>query len=367
MNYAPSPYGVANGGNNTPILYKSTDGGETWSAVSTSPNISGARIAVEPGSGAVLAAGEKGLWRSTDGGKSFTCVMEGLVTSVTTCLTKPGTAWATKLDGLYRSTDGGATFVNLNASGYPTGEKAYPAQVTVSPADPNTVYVATDYQTWAYALGKATNFAGDCSYYYSHDGGATFEKAYIDRSNTFYNHVNHQAYIAAHPTDKNRVLALGGDVIIHSTDGGENYSEVGSGYNGGCWTGMGINLNDSNLIMLSNQDYTGAFSADGGKTWKSLLNIGNKLTLYSYGCYPVSASVLLIVARDDNNLYKKGAGKYVLMRSEDGGKTWAFITRTTENNVANEGPYGSSFLRVSPTTRELYTIGSCRGLWKTKP
>ena len=136
--------------------------------------------------------------------------------------------------------------------------------------------------------------------------------AYIDRSGTFYNHVNHQAYIAAHPTDKNRVLALGGDVIIRSTDGGANYNEVGAGYNGGCWTGMGINLNDPNLIMLSNQDYTGAFSTDGGKTW-------------------------------------------------------AMITRTTENNVANEGPYGTSFLRVSPTTRELFTIGSCRGLWKTKP
>ena len=276
--------------------------------------------------------------------------MEGLVTSVTTCLTKPGYAWATTVDGLYRSTDGGATFVNLNSNGYPAGEKAYPAQVTVSPADPDTIFVATDYQTWAYALGKATKFAGDCSYYYSHDGGATW---------TAMSDCDRVCTAAKNGT----VYGFKGYKIVKSADAGLTWEAICTISNGGL-VDMAYCEADGSLWTVGT---TGIVTRIVNGELSASLPFGNcdvligSVEAKSIACDPVSGAVYVA------GIFRTETEKGGILRSTDCGKTWALITRTTENNVANEGPYGTSFLRVNPNTRELFTIGSCRGLWKTKP
>ena len=96
MAYENSSYtGYTGDAEVTPALFKSTDGGETWETVNTSADIGGAQLAVDPKDGTLLAAGANGLFRSTDGGKTFTKVLSELTTCVTTCMTKPGSAWAT--------------------------------------------------------------------------------------------------------------------------------------------------------------------------------------------------------------------------------------------------------------------------------
>lgn len=323
MAYENSSYtGYTGDAEVTPALFKSTDGGETWETVNTSADIGGAQLAVDPKDGTLLAAGANGLFRSTDGGKTFTKVLSERTTCVTTCMTKPGSAWATCPDGVYYSSNSGASFHKISQSGYPKAE-SYPSHISVSPADPSFMMLATDQQTWKFATGQAKNFSGDCDYYFSHDGGKTWTKSVTSRENSFYAKVNHQSHIALHPTDKNQVLALGGDVILRSFDGGKTFVEAAAGYNGGCWTSFSINVNHPELMALSNQDYSGAYTTDGGKTWISVFRTANRLTRYTYGCYPVDKDTVLFVARDDNNQYKLGSGKYVIVRSTDGGVTFA--------------------------------------------
>ncbi len=318
----PSYTGYTGDAEVSPALFKSTDGGETWETVNTSADIGGAQLAVDPKDGTLLAAGANGLFRSTDGGKTFAKVLSQVTTSVTTCMTKPGSAWATCPDGVYYSSNSGASFSKISETGYPKADW-YPSQITVSPADPSFLMLGTDQQTWNFATGKSTGFSGNCEYYASHDGGKTWTKALISRANSFYTMVNHQAHIALHPTDKNQALALGGDVILRSFDGGKTFVEAAAGYNGACWTSFSINVNHPELMALSNQDYSGAYTTDGGKTWNSVFNVSNRLVRYTYGCYPVDKNTVLFVARDDNNQYKLGAGKYVIVRTTDGGKTFA--------------------------------------------
>lgn len=306
-------------GDQTPTLMRSDDGGMTWKTVNTSSYTGGAQVAVDPQSGTVYLAGKEGTFRSTDRGKTFTKVLSAYSVSVATVMTKPNAVWVGTQEGLYASTDGGKTFARIDRSQFPTGN--YP-QIAVSPADPHYMIVADD----VHPGGNQYS----CVYWYSHDGGVTWTKSDMNRTAMFYSHCTHQGGIALHPTDKNRSIVLVGGQLRTSTDGGKSYTISVQGYAGGCWINFAFNVNHPDWIAISNQDHTGAFSLDGGKTWTSLNIPSTRLTEFTYGGYVVSEKILLFVPRDDTNQYRQGKGAYVIMRSTDGGKTFSPVGTVTK-------------------------------------
>ncbi len=334
LKYEVSSYtGYMGGAENSPALFKSTDGGKTWKTVNTSADIGGAQIATDAKSGALFAAGEKGLFKSTDGGKTFKKVISQLTVSVSTVISKPGHVWATCQDGLYYSTNGGDSFSKINSTNYPTD--LYPV-VAVSPADPNYMIVCADQKTWLFDWGKT------CKYYYSHDGGKTFTPCENDNSLAFYRKSIVQAGISMHPTDKNKSFIMVGSGPMFSTNGGKTYVPQSQGYAGSCWTSISFNVNDPNLMVLSNQDNTGAFTTDGGKTWKSAYSAANRLTEFTYGCYILDKNTIFFVTRDDTGLYKQGSGAYVMMRSTDGGQTYKSCGIAFKGNTYMTGVIGNN-------------------------
>ncbi|MEO8430976.1 MAG: glycosyl hydrolase [Acidobacteriota bacterium] len=218
-------------------VYKSTDGGETWKnmGLKTSEHIS--KILVDPrDSNVVFVAaqgplwgpgGERGLYKSKDGGKTWTAsltVSENTgVTDVAIDPRDPDTMYAsayqrrrhvfTLIDGgpesaIYKSVDGGGHWTKIT-SGLPKEEMGR-IGLAVSPAAPDTVY----------AVIEAANKAG--GFYRSTNRGETWERRgdYVPGGPQYYNE------IFADPSQKDRVYSM--DVWIQVTDdGGKTFHKLG--------------------------------------------------------------------------------------------------------------------------------------------
>ncbi|PQJ26865.1 hypothetical protein BSZ35_18215 [Salinibacter sp. 10B] len=142
-------------------IYKSTDGGQTWSPLSNTTSEETDfdsvfdyvyRVRVDPSNTTndeIYAATYGGIQRSTDGGSSWTTVLSGLSgdqTSITDlAVTTSGVVYATMSSdgdtrGLYRSTDG-TNWTEITPSGWPSGQDTYfRTVVDINPSDESEVW-----------------------------------------------------------------------------------------------------------------------------------------------------------------------------------------------------------------------------------
>ncbi len=130
-------------------FYRTTDGGASWTEVGGSTiTRTVIAVAIHPTNPNIVLAGtsEGGLYRSTDGGNSWTLVSTGLKDdtffSVAFAPGNPSIAYAGGYNWIYRSTDGGMTWSNADTS-FPT---YYVEGLAIHPTQPDTVLVgANDY------------------------------------------------------------------------------------------------------------------------------------------------------------------------------------------------------------------------------
>lgn len=172
-------------------VYRSDDGGRSWRnmGLKTSEHIG--RIAIDPrDSNIVFVAaqgplwapgGERGLYKTTDGGRTWKAVIPGTentgATDVVIDPSNPDVMYAatwqrrrhfyTLINGgpesaIYKSTDGGNTWTRLR-SGLPPGDLGR-IGLSVSPADTNVVYATVE------ASGNLSGI------FRSNDRGATWER-----------------------------------------------------------------------------------------------------------------------------------------------------------------------------------------------
>jgi len=127
-------------------LMKSTDGGMTWSSPGTGLPQGIYSLAFDPRSSSTLyAATPTGVFKSTDGGGSWLAASAGLppgaVRAVVIDSGAPQTMYAgIQGVGVFRSTDGAASWSALSA-GLP--RRAFTGLVAIAPSDPSILYAAT--------------------------------------------------------------------------------------------------------------------------------------------------------------------------------------------------------------------------------
>jgi len=218
-------------------VYKSTDGGNSWKNVGLKASEHIAKILVDPRDGNVVyaaaqgplwaAGGDRGLYKTTDGGKVWKQVLAaGEYTGVTDVVMDPRNpdvlfaatyqrfrrVW-TLIDGgpesaLWKSTDAGATWEKLE-NGLPKEEMGR-IGLAISPVDPDVVY----------AIIEAANKAG--GFFRSADGGGSFEKMSDEVSGS----PQYYQEIVADPKDVDRVYSM--DTWMQVTDdGGKTFRKVG--------------------------------------------------------------------------------------------------------------------------------------------
>jgi len=148
-------------------VFRTKDGGKSWQKVLFVDDKTGAAdIAMDPANAQVLYATTwqvlrtpwnitstgpgGGLYKSTDGGDTWTKLTSGLPAAnlgkigVTVSPVNPQRVWATveadDKGGIYRSDDGGRTWQLLNDSFNMTARQSYYGHIFADPADANTVY-----------------------------------------------------------------------------------------------------------------------------------------------------------------------------------------------------------------------------------
>jgi photosystem II stability/assembly factor-like uncharacterized protein len=268
-------------------VYKSTDGGRTWSHLGLRDGQQIASMAVDPNDPnrlfvAVLGHPygpneERGLYRSLDGGASFQRVLfENQNVGAFDVVLDPhdskivyATLWAARQapweiggsfempgSGIFKSSDGGTTWTQLH-DGLPAGLGR--AEVAVAPGNSQIVY------TYADVASKGSD-AG--ALYRSGDAGAHFTK--VNDSDEIAQRGDDLVSLAVDPRDADSIY-LTNTSTYRSTDGGRNFTAIKGAPGGDDYHTVWINPRDPNIIALAS-DQGATISVNGGATWSSWYN-----------------------------------------------------------------------------------------------
>ena len=248
-------------------LYKTEDGGNTWNMISNT--LYDGIVKVNPLTGVVYVAKEDGLYISKDKGRTFDKINSEYIIGLDIVKTE-------NVVKIYYTTDSGVfyrknddeSFIQIQSNNFPSMQDRHPQNIKISPVDNNNMimYVGEDLMK-----NGVYNIKGDI--YYTSDGGVNWTKSkYSAKYNFMRNNLSTMERVPNFVwsvKDKNRVWDFQNDWISSSYNGGKEFRWDANGLNamlvGGKWH---FNLYDSNIIYLSSQDYNGAVTLDGGKTWK---------------------------------------------------------------------------------------------------
>lgn len=292
-----------------PAMYKSTDGGATWTQLPDSAAVAGGIVKVHPAArGVVYVANRAGLWRSDDAAASFTLIREGHTTGLDVSAARPESVWITTPDAALRSDDRGQTWHDLNAG--PLQREGYLLRhIKVSPVDPARAVLLRD---------DADGY--DEAWFVTHDGGRNWRQSTIDSTLAFLPCNERWSHAAWHPRDRDVLINNGGDWPTRSTDGGLTYHWSAPGVNA-VLVGSSFNFNPHHpqTLFVGSQDYNGAVTHDAGFTWTYTNVSGLHWGGYTYGGVAISPTTLVVA--------KSGSwsGSRQLTVSHDGGATWADV------------------------------------------
>ncbi len=287
-------------------VYKSTDGGKTFALMGLPQSKHINRIVIHPtNNDVVLVAatgplfgpgGERGVYKTTDGGKSWKLVLKGdddtgandLVMSSTDpnilfasmyqrrrtacCMNGGGPGSA-----LWKSTDSGDTWTKVTGTGFPTGPLGRIA-VDVFRQSPNIVYATVEgpAPTAQRAAAATENMnpapaargvvAGVSGVYKSTDGGATWTKQSNTNARPMY-----FSQLRIDPVNPERIY-MGGVGLHLSVDGGRTFETDAALVTHDDVHGIWIDPKNPDHVIIGN-DGGLATSYDMSRTWQFIENV----------------------------------------------------------------------------------------------
>ena len=265
-------------------LWKSTNGGSSWSEIQSS--FADGIVKVNPASGAVYVATANGFYVSTNGGSSFTQVVSGPVLGLDVIATQPNNVYINEAKGVYVSTNSGQGFTAMGNSGLPTGASPGLRNLKVSPVNPNNMLIDEDMGTYT-----------SQNYFYSSNGGSSWSACALNSTQSFIPLNTREWLFVWSPVNANQAWACGGDFISQTTNGGANFSWSSNGYNDFTCTGLfNFNPQNPNLLLVTSQDYNSAFTAavtNNAVPWQYLGVSGQGWGGFTYGGYALSSTVMV--------------------------------------------------------------------------
>jgi photosystem II stability/assembly factor-like uncharacterized protein len=279
-------------------IFKSTDGGESWTAKGLEATQVIARIVVHPTNPDIVyvaALGhvwgsnpERGLYRTKDGGESWELIKfisdKAGFSDIAMHPTDPDILFAASWErvrgpyflnsggpgsGLWRSDDGGDSWTEIQGNGFPTAEKGR-IGIAISASSTNVMYALVEAR-------EESDGTGGTGLYRSEDGGWNWEKMNDVDSRPFY-----YSQVRVDPSDPDRVY-FSSTPVQFSDDGGKTYGTTTNQVHVDQHA-MWIDPNDPDRIIVGN-DGGVAISYDRGGNWSYL----NHMTMGQF--YDVSLNM----------------------------------------------------------------------------
>ena len=378
-------------------VYKSVDGGDNWTNVGLKDSERISKILVDPSNTNTVYvcvpgklwsdSDDRGVYKTTDGGKSWTKILKGANASTGCSMmsmdkSSPSTIYAGMWDfrrkgwtfrsggdgsdapsasGLFKSTDGGATWSELDAksaSGLPAKPWGRVA-VTVAPSKPNVVYAFIEAVPPANAL------------YRSDDGGKTW--SIRDRSQYMIWRPFYFANLIVDPKDENTLYKPDLTLVV-SKDGGKSFSGAGGGAHGD-FHDVWIDPKNSDHL-ISGDDGGVWYSYDGANRWWKAENL--PVSQFYHVSLDMDQPYHVYGGLQDNSSwvgdssYPGGVGNDRWENMYGGDGFWMFVDPSDPDYIYAEAQ-GGEIGRVNRKTHETRTIkplpnykeGKLRFNWNT--
>ncbi len=304
-----------------------------------------------------------GIWKSQNGGQSFSTIFDKYCQSIGALAIEPGNARVVYAgtgesnmrnsvsigDGMYKTTDGGNNWQKI---GLDSTERI--SKIIIDPADKKTIYVAAPGPLWKSSAHRGL--------YKSTDAGKTWNKI------LFVNDETGCADIAIHPTKSNIILASfwqfrrkpyafssggSGSGFYKSVDGGKTWTKLTKGLPEGDLGRIVVTINPSQhsqVLAIVEAKQPGLYvSDDEGETWKKTAATDN------ITARPFYFSTLVYDPIDPKRVYRPA---YDFAYSADGGYTW--------NNaiIGGVAPHADHHaLWVNPANNQMLFLGTDGGVY----
>ncbi|GLQ96350.1 hypothetical protein [Dyella mobilis] len=266
-------------------MYRSGDGGKSWQHIGLTQSKHIGAVLVNPHDANTLLVGvlghyfgpnkERGVYRSTDGGKTWTQTLSiDADTGVVDLKADPAdpnivyaAAWQVRNypwlsyfqpnagpgSGLYKSTDGGLTWKRISGNGWPTGTLA---RIGIATASGHRIY----------AVVNSAKPRGDSGLYRSDDGGASWQA--VSRESWLPN--DYFSRITVDPQNRDRIYSAG-QSIRRSDDGGKHWEIFKGAPGGDDYHFLWIDPRNSQR-MIAASDQGAVVTVNGGNSWSSWYN-----------------------------------------------------------------------------------------------
>jgi photosystem II stability/assembly factor-like uncharacterized protein len=295
-------------------VYRSLDGGRSWTHMGLDSTGRVARIVIHPQNPdlvLVCAQGhnygpqrDKGVYRTTDGGRSWTQVL--FVDPNTGCSdlamdpTNPAILfagfWQLEIktwgresggpgSGIFKSTDGGLTWRRLRGNGLPERDHGKVA-LAIARTNPNHIYALIETGDGVPWHGRPTD-SGEL--WTSMDGGETWQLTSYDRQ--LAGRTQYYSRVVVQPDDENEAYFLSA-AFSRTLDGGRTTVDPSFGNSpGGDNHDMWIDPLNPNRMIVGN-DGGVSISTNRGRTWFRIqlpvaqmyhVTVDNRIPYYVYG------------------------------------------------------------------------------------
>ncbi len=360
-------------------IYRSSDGGDTWTAVNEVPDGQIPPLAIDLQDSSTVYAGStgSGLYKSVDGGKTWIHSSRGIsgvgVYGLTVDRSDSRIVYASTAQGVFESADGGSTWsLKLSDPTY------WP--VVIDPSNPTTIYVAagdvlrsTDGgENWRRLDGvrnivslaidprnPKTLYAGEFNSPYgapvpvtgvfrTDDGGETWKPANVGlptSPTTF-------GFVAVDPKNSATVYAAAvygslspEGVVYRSTDGGGTWTRISNEWT---ITALVLDTQHTGTIYAGTAARGLLKTVDGGVSWIPLDNV-------------LRSRFITALALDDAAVVvHAGTLDGGVFRSTDAGNSWAQLS----NGPAMPAVHA---LAIDPKAAETAYAGTLGGVFKLVP
>jgi photosystem II stability/assembly factor-like uncharacterized protein len=280
-------------------MWRTTNGGTTWTNITGPGAAAFYKVRWDPiNASTVHATNANGYYKSTDDGQTWTKYLNGDCSDLAINQSNSNIVYVPVWgDGLYKSTNAGLNFSKVTTSGIPTSNVGRTA-VSICKGNTNIVYVG---------MGRNDNNNTLGAYKSTNDGASwttvTPNASYLGGQAWYDN------FISVCPTNSNIVLA-GGVGLWRSTNGGTSWTQVSdpnvhADQHCATWSA------DGNSVHVGNDGGDSFSNGDQGATW---ITSGNIL--------PITQYVNIDVGTNNTSMIFGGSQDNGMSGTTNGGSIW---------------------------------------------